>query len=73
MVRTQYMRTAFQIPFDSTVRISLDTNLVMIKENPEDGPSCTIAGRYAVGTYAIAVLHTCCCWHTYELTTNTNH
>ena len=29
-VRTQYMRTAFQIPFDSTVRISLDTNLAMV-------------------------------------------
>jgi len=26
-MRTQYMRTAFQIPFDATVRISLDTNL----------------------------------------------
>ena len=29
-MRTQYMRTAFQIPFDATVRISLDTNLCMI-------------------------------------------
>ncbi|GAB4819711.1 hypothetical protein N2152v2_006757 [Parachlorella kessleri] len=46
MVRTQYMRTAFQIPFDNTVRISLDTNVAMIKENPEEGPSCTIAGRW---------------------------
>ena len=27
LVRTQYMRTAFQIPFDATVRVSLDTNL----------------------------------------------
>ncbi len=45
MVRTQYLRTAFQIPFDSTVRISLDTNLTMIKENPTDGPTCTVAGR----------------------------
>jgi SPX domain protein involved in polyphosphate accumulation len=35
-----------QIPFDSTVRISLDTNVAMIKENPEEGPSCTIAGRW---------------------------
>lgn len=34
-----------QIPFDSTVRVSLDTNIGMIKENPEEGPSCTIAGR----------------------------
>lgn len=47
MIRTQYLRTAFQIPFDSTVRISLDTNLTMIKENPDDGPTCTVAGRYA--------------------------
>eukprot|EP01024_Parvocaulis_polyphysoides_P026125 TRINITY_DN2383_c0_g1_i13.p1 TRINITY_DN2383_c0_g1~~TRINITY_DN2383_c0_g1_i13.p1 ORF type:complete len:750 (-),score=93.88 TRINITY_DN2383_c0_g1_i13:114-2363(-) len=46
MVRTQYMRAAFQIPFDATVRVSLDTNLTMIKENPEDGPSCTLAGRW---------------------------
>ena len=47
MIRTQYMRTAFQIPFDSTVRVSLDTNLVMIKENPTDGPTCHVAGRCA--------------------------
>lgn len=31
-MRTQYMRTAFQIPFDATVRISLDTNLTLITE-----------------------------------------
>jgi len=31
-MRTQYMRTAFQIPFDATVRVSLDTNLCMISE-----------------------------------------
>jgi SPX domain protein involved in polyphosphate accumulation len=30
------MRTAFQIPFDATVRISLDTNLCMIAERTED-------------------------------------
>jgi hypothetical protein len=35
-----------QIPFDSTVRISMDTNLCMIKENPDEGPSCTLAGRW---------------------------
>ena len=34
------------MPFDATVRISLDTNLCMIKENPEDGPSCYEAGRW---------------------------
>ncbi len=45
MIRTQYMRTAFQIPFDATVRVSLDTNLAMIKENPDVGPSCAISGR----------------------------
>ncbi len=52
MIRTQYLRTAFQIPFDSTVRISLDTNLTMIKENPDDGPTCTVAGRCAMSTHA---------------------
>lgn len=35
-MRTQYMRTAFQIPFDATVRISLDTNLCMILERTKD-------------------------------------
>ena len=48
MIRTQYMRTAFQIPFDATVRISLDTNLTMIKENPDAGPSCAEASRQAI-------------------------
>ena len=37
VIRTQYMRTAFQIPFDATVRISLDTNLAMIKESVDEG------------------------------------
>mmetsp|Transcript_16483 Transcript_16483/g.28259 ORF Transcript_16483/g.28259 Transcript_16483/m.28259 type:complete len:740 (-) Transcript_16483:558-2777(-) len=45
-IRTQYMRTAFQIPFDATVRVSLDTNLTMIKENPEEGPTCSQTGRW---------------------------
>lgn len=35
-MRTQYMRTAFQIPFDATVRVSLDTNLCMISERTKD-------------------------------------
>lgn len=35
-VRTFYKRTAFQLPNDSTVRISLDTNLVMIRERMAD-------------------------------------
>jgi SPX domain protein involved in polyphosphate accumulation len=30
------VRTAFQIPFDATVRISLDTNLCMISERGYD-------------------------------------
>lgn len=40
-MRTQYMRTAFQIPFDATVRISLDTNLCMISERTKE----TISGK----------------------------
>lgn len=35
-MRTQYMRTAFQIPNDATVRISLDTNLCMITEGTDE-------------------------------------
>ena len=35
-MRTQYMRTAFQIPFDATVRVSLDTNLCMITERTKE-------------------------------------
>eukprot|EP01038_Epipyxis_sp_PR26KG_P008677 gene8677-11725_t len=35
-MRTQYMRTAFQIPHDATVRISLDTNLCMILDRTKD-------------------------------------
>jgi hypothetical protein len=35
-MRTQYTRTAFQIPFDATVRISLDTNLTMVNERTKD-------------------------------------
>jgi SPX domain protein involved in polyphosphate accumulation/uncharacterized membrane protein YidH (DUF202 family) len=46
VLRTQYQRTAFQIPYDSSVRISLDTNLVMMKENPDDGPGCLESGRW---------------------------
>jgi SPX domain protein involved in polyphosphate accumulation/uncharacterized membrane protein YidH (DUF202 family) len=40
-MRTQYMRTAFQIPFDATVRVSLDTNLCMISERTKD----TLSGQ----------------------------
>ena len=49
-----------QVPFDATVRISLDTNLTMIKENPDDGPSCTVAGRCGLlETCAFAQKHVC--------------
>ena len=51
------MRTAFQVPFDASVRISLDTNLCMINERTKE----TIAGDrwyrgsnkhlYAIHTY----------------------
>lgn len=34
IIRTFYRRTAFQFPNDSRVRISLDSQLTMIKENP---------------------------------------
>ncbi|GBN67133.1 Vacuolar transporter chaperone 4 [Araneus ventricosus] len=35
IVRTYYKRQAFQLPNDSSVRLSLDTELCMIKECPE--------------------------------------
>jgi len=44
-MRTQYMRTAFQIPFDATVRISLDTNLCMISERGYDLKNKTVWHR----------------------------
>ncbi|KAJ3005913.1 vacuolar transporter chaperone [Thoreauomyces humboldtii] len=37
-VRTFYNRTAFQLPGDARVRISLDTELTMIREDNEDHP-----------------------------------
>ena len=46
-IRIQFMRTLFQIPFDPTVRIKLDTNLSMVKENPGDeGPTLSLVGRW---------------------------
>ena len=45
-IRTQYMRSAFQMGHDRTVSFTLDTNLVMLKENPEGHPTCSIAGRW---------------------------
>jgi SPX domain protein involved in polyphosphate accumulation len=37
MVRTFYNRTAFQLPGDARVRISLDTELTMVREDNFDG------------------------------------
>jgi len=45
-MRTQYNRVAYQIPFDATVRVSLDTNLLMIAENPKVGPDCQTESRW---------------------------
>jgi SPX domain protein involved in polyphosphate accumulation/uncharacterized membrane protein YidH (DUF202 family) len=45
-IRTQYMRSAFQMGHDRTVSFTLDTNLVMLKENPEGHPTCSLAGRW---------------------------
>jgi len=36
VMRTQYMRTAFQIPFDPSVRISLDSNLTMVLDRTKE-------------------------------------
>ena len=44
-MRTQYMRTAFQIPFDATVRVSLDTNLCMISERGYDVKNMSVWHR----------------------------
>eukprot|EP00978_Attheya_sp_CCMP212_P033601 scaffold136479_cov40-Attheya_sp.AAC.2 len=46
-MRTQYMRTAFQIPFDNTVRVTLDTNLCMISERGYDLKNNTVWHRDA--------------------------
>ena len=35
-MRTQFMRTSFEIPCDDTVRVALDTNLCMINERTEE-------------------------------------
>ncbi|TPX55666.1 hypothetical protein PhCBS80983_g05146 [Powellomyces hirtus] len=52
-VRTFYNRTAFQLPGDARVRISLDTELTMIREDNEDHPrSGNNWRRMDVGTTA---------------------
>ena len=52
MIRTQYNRTAFQIPFDATVRVSLDTNLAMIKENI-DGQPVALLHRFGCLSFSL--------------------
>lgn len=39
VMRTFYNRTAFQLPGDARVRISLDTNLTLVREDNWDGQS----------------------------------
>ena len=45
-LRTAYMRTAFQVPHDASVRCSLDTSLAMIDENPSGYPTCAQSNRW---------------------------
>lgn len=45
-IRTQYMRLAWQSDADATVRVSLDTQLSMLLENPAIGPSTLTSGRW---------------------------
>jgi len=45
-LRTVYMRTAFQVPYDASVRCSLDTSLCMLSENPRDGATCKASNRW---------------------------
>jgi uncharacterized membrane protein YidH (DUF202 family) len=47
MLRASYTRTAFQIPGDNRVRISLDTNLAFIREDSlESGSPCRDPGDW---------------------------
>ena len=45
-LRTVHMRTAFQVPYDASVRCSLDTSLCMLSENPRDGATCKASNRW---------------------------
>ena len=45
-LRTVYMRTAFQVPYDASVRCSLDTSLCMLGENPKGHPTCVSSNRW---------------------------
>jgi SPX domain protein involved in polyphosphate accumulation len=60
VIRTQYMRTAFQIPYDATVRISLDTNLAMIKEGVDEGEGVPLQRWYFVPFSSICA--SCSLW-----------
>jgi hypothetical protein len=46
MMRTRCMRVAYQIPFQPTVRVSIDTNLSMMKENPVGEKTCKELRRW---------------------------
>lgn len=45
-MRTQCYRTAFQIPFDATVRISIDTNLAMVAERTDEAVQVASTGKW---------------------------
>jgi SPX domain protein involved in polyphosphate accumulation/uncharacterized membrane protein YidH (DUF202 family) len=56
VVRTQYVSTFFQMPFDAAVRAKLDTNICMFREgaaeedeDEDEGGSGSGSGRHAVG------------------------
>jgi VTC domain len=58
-MRTQYMRVAFQIPFDATVRVSLDTNLCMISERTKEtinGECIIVHFNFFYNLHSIVVL-----------------
>lgn len=56
-MRTQCMRTAFQIPFDATVRVSLDTNLCMISERGYDLQNMAVWHRDQSWVLAVDEIH----------------
>jgi SPX domain protein involved in polyphosphate accumulation len=58
-MRTQYMRVAFQIPFDATVRVSLDTNLCMISERTKEtiNGECIVHSIFVWDLICIAIIH----------------
>lgn len=52
-IRVQYMRTAYQIPFDAGLRVTLDTNVVMVAEWTKE----TLSGRHTCTTYTSFHIH----------------